>query len=241
MVQCKRCGIELRQDNEGEYCYPCQVDIETLVRQGELYLKKCRWCGGSFTTKIPNKLYCSDKHTKEARKENVRKARNKHYTNNKKRSILSQIGTTTLSKHPNSDFDREKEIIKNELKRTCITTVYKGKSNYSKGKIRFTSLLPKSDEIQLGTQKTHNYATFDDYVQTSISYWMNSEGSCPECDSGNHLKDVSRCEIACECGLLISGAPHPNFVYPDDNYDDIPFVRYSHEIKNLRFKKGLSK
>jgi hypothetical protein len=198
-------------------------------------IKICNWCGEEFEVNYGNEKYCCDKHRKEAWLESDRKRRRKYYKNNKKRVILSQIGTTTMSPHRNLNFAREIEIVRNEKKKIFVTTVYKGKNNYFKGRIRFTQFIPKTDEVQLGTQQTHNYATFDDYVNNSVEYWMTNMGPCPECESKKRLKDLSRCDVSCECGLGIAGAPHSRFKYPD-NTNKLPKARYSHEYKNLKLK-----
>jgi len=193
--------------------------------------KTCDWCGIPFDPTHWNQEYCVD-HREEAKKKTSRKTSRDYYNRNKKSQILRQIGTTTMGPHPNPDEGRELEIVEKELARISVRTVYKGKQQYSKGRTVFTQLVISADEIQLGTQQTHNYASFDDYVETSVSYWMTSQGPCPECESGKHLKDFSRCECACECGLLLYGAPHPSFKYPDDNDENIPLCPFSHEVKN---------
>ena len=86
----------------------------------KIYLKECRGdkenCLKQFYTHQPNKQYCDSRCRYNSILESNRKSRKKYYQNNKKKSILSQLGTTTLSKHPNHDFEREKEIIKNAAK-----------------------------------------------------------------------------------------------------------------------------
>lgn len=197
--------------------------------------KHCNWCGTPFDPTHWNEQYC-EPHREEAKKEKTRLRRRSYYYRNKKAQILSQLGTTTMSPHANPNFDRELEIVEKELKKISVTTNSKGKR-----KVNFDYQEPKNleygDLTPIGIMITHNYATFDDYVQTSISYWMQSQGPCPECESGKHLKDVSRCEVACECGLLLNGAPHPSFQYPDDNYENIPLYPYSHEVKNKRIMR----
>ena len=60
---------------------------------------------------------------------------------------------------------------------------------------------------------------------------MESSFKCPECEDTDHLRDMSRNEISCSCGLCLSGSPHHSFKYPDDNYPDIPIATFSHEHK----------
>jgi len=77
LVQCKRCGIELRLDNPGEYCYPCQVDLETLRRQHKL----CQRCGKIIQGRTgPNTKYCDDCKV-IVRREQVRRDVKKHRKN----------------------------------------------------------------------------------------------------------------------------------------------------------------
>lgn len=203
--------------------------------------KTCEWCNTPFDPTHWNQIYCED-HREEAKKEKTRLRRRAYYQRNRKAQILSQVGTITMGPHPNPDPVRELEIVEKELKKISVTTVYKGKTSYNKGLTTFTTsnfykegvVLEYGDLPPLGIQLTHNYATFDDYVATSVSIWMTSQGPCPECESGRHLKDFSRCETACECGLLLYGAPHPKFKYPDDNDESIPLCPMSHEVKNQR-------
>ena len=153
---------------------------------------------------------------------------------NKKRSKVGQIGTTTMGQHPNPDFEIEAELVWKEKERILnVVTSYKYKGTIWKDNKNF-GIVEYGSSQPLGIQQTHPQASFDDYVQTSVSIWMTSQGPCPECESGKHLKDFSRCECACECGLLLYGAPHPSFKYPDDNDENIPLCPMSHEVKNQR-------
>ena len=125
----------------------------------------------------------------------VRKARNKFYYKHKD-VLPSQLGTTTMSKHPNPDFKLEQQLIQNEKNRTCITTNskrridntwidYKGQMEYGEGQ-------------PLGIQQTHKDATFDDYVYTGRYYAMKGRSPCPECQSTEAVKDEKHCLISCK-------------------------------------------
>jgi hypothetical protein len=195
--------------------------------------KTCEWCNTPFDPTHWNQIYCVD-HREEAKKEKDRLRQREYYKRNRKAQILRQLGTTTMSPHPNPDPERELQIVEKEVRRISVRT------NSKKGKAKINvdyhepKVLEYGDLTPMGIQVTHNYATFDDYVNTSVSIWMTSQGPCPECESGKHLKDFSRCETACECGLLLYGAPHPSFKYPDDNDEKIPICPFSHEVKNKK-------
>ncbi len=171
-----------------------------------MYLKECRGdkkdCKKLFFTTQPNKQYCDSKCRYNSILESNRKSRNKYYKKNKKKSILSQIGTTTLSKHPNTDFEREKTIIQNEKKRTFHTTTYKGKKTNNNIWIDNCKTMEYGENQPIGIQQTHNYATFDDYYHTSKHYLLKERGSCPDCGCKEHYK--SDIDVCCaECGLVL--------------------------------------
>lgn len=199
MGLCKRCGTIINQDEV--YCEFCKVELKDKIRE-----KTCRWCKNPFTTHIPNELYCSTEHRQEAIKESKRKHRNKIYKNNKKTSILSQIGTTTLSTHPNPDSEREIEIIQKEMKRTFSTTSSKKgiKNNQwidHQGEMEYGEIPP------CGVLNTHNYASFDDYYQTAKHHLLTSKGKCPECGCPDHYK--TDMDVSCAfCGLVLEGNPN---------------------------------
>jgi DNA-directed RNA polymerase subunit RPC12/RpoP len=179
--------------------------------------KKCEWCGELFEVKslFSNDKYCNE-HKKEAHKENVRKARNVHYMAYKKVSILSQLGTTTMSKHPDPDFEEEHKLIQKEIKRNKgITTVYKGKRTYNKGFTIFTQF-PKINDTHLGTLITHNYATFTDYSNQHTQNLFNQHITrCLECKSNFIEKDNKHATVNCvDCGLVLLGPPIDGITYP---------------------------
>jgi ribosomal protein L37AE/L43A len=68
---------------------------------------------------------------------------------------------------------------------------------------------------------------------------MQTTSKCPECEETNHLRDVTRAEISCNCGLTLAGPPHRSVKYPDENYPDIPIAKFSHEHKSQKLKKEM--
>lgn len=87
-----------------------------------LYTKVCRWCNHKFTTRIKNKLYCSEEHRKFAHLENQRK-----YDQQKRDKQPSKPGTIKLSEHRNENFETETKIIHKEYIRTFSGAYNKGK------------------------------------------------------------------------------------------------------------------
>lgn len=208
MGYCRKCGIVLNKENKGEYCPVCRVEVE----------KKCEWCGKPFIPNHGNEKYCNDEHKLEAKREKTRNRRNLYYKKNKGTAILSQLGTTTMSKHPNKDLDKEKKVIKNEIKKISVTTVYKGKYQYSKKSAKFTAQIQPTG--QYGIQLTHNYANLNDYYQTALNYLINQKtDKCPECQERGVTKDMKHAEILCDnCGLVLMGPYDLRVVYPFMEY-----------------------
>ena len=68
---------------------------------------------------------------------------------------------------------------------------------------------------------------------------METSQKCPECEGTEHLRDVSRAEISCHCGLVLMGPMHRSVKYPDENYPDIPIAKFSHEHKSAKLKKEM--
>ena len=131
-----------------------------------------------------------------------------------------------MGRHPNPDFDVEKELVRKEKARTLkVVTKYK-KDKKNKYNIWTDNLdtTEYGESQPCGIQRTHNYASFDDYVNTSLGYLMQFRPPCPECGCRTHYREVKRATISChECGLLLSGPPSLGcFSYPDyiDNLDD---------------------
>jgi hypothetical protein len=221
LVQCQRCGIELRPGHEGLYCYPCQAEVDWKVKTGEF--KVCQSCGIIlYENKGPNHKYCDDCKEK-INEENVRKAKREYYKRNQKSEIMRGIGTTTISPHRNSDFDKEKKIIQNEKNRhKNIRTVYKGKYSYAKKSMKLTA---KDHPIgQYGIQLTHNYGTLDDYHKTGLNLILNQKTrKCPDCNQTETNKDTQHAEIQCStCGLVLMGPYDLRIKYPFMEYPTPP-------------------
>ena len=83
--------------------------------------KKCAYCGKTFTRKHNRQIYCSKECADEAKKQQDTKARLRWVNKNKKRLYQTQLGTRTISQHPNPDPEREAEIIRNEKQRLGLT------------------------------------------------------------------------------------------------------------------------
>jgi len=204
-----------------------------------MYLRECRGdkedCKKLFFTTQSNKQYCDSKCRYNSILESNRKSRKKYYKRNKKKSILSQIGTTTLSKHPNPDFEREKTIVENEKKRTFHTTKYKKGLTNNYAWIDNCKTMEYGENQPIGIQQTHNYASFDDYYQFSISLFLSETPPCPECGATTQCKDLKRLDVCCtnpKCGLVIK-APilHNGFTLPE-----LPAHKqlFSHEYKEKK-------
>ena len=82
---------------------------------------KCKYCGTTFTKTHNRQVYCSDECRTNAKKEQDTKARLRWVNKNKKRLYQTQLGTRTISQHPNPDPEREAEIIRNEKQRLGLT------------------------------------------------------------------------------------------------------------------------
>jgi len=240
---CKICGTVLVKV-DGSLCEFCYARNKHLIRT-------CEWCGDEFIVKsaFSQDKYCSDEHKKEAKKDKTNQRVRKYRKQNKLKDNLRTVGTTTISPHPmiNSvmkmsctylgvyipylEFYEEQKLIQNErLRNTSVSTSSKGKRNNNFW-IDYTGTMEYGSKQPIGIQITHNYANFNDYFNMAVSYWMETSSKCPECGSTHHLRDVSRAEISCECGLLLAGPPHRSVTYPTDNYPNIPIAKYSHEHK----------
>jgi hypothetical protein len=222
LVQCQRCGIELRPGHEGLYCYPCQAEVDWKLKTKQLFKRTCRGCGDEFLSNIPNKLYCGDKCKKEAEKEVSRKTSQKYYENNKKRLNVEQLGTTSLGPHRRKNFEDEERVIKNTIKKTSVRGVYKGKYSYAKKSMKLTA---NDHPIgQYGIQLTHNYGTLDDYHKTGLNLILNQKTrKCPDCNQTETNKDTQHAEIQCStCGLVLMGPYDLRIKYPFMEYPTPP-------------------
>lgn len=58
-----------------------------------------------------------------------------------------------------------------------------------------------------GIQRTHNYASFDDYYHTAKHHLLSDRGKCPECGCPDHYKtDI---DVSCAyCGLILETDPN---------------------------------
>lgn len=87
------------------------------------------WCGQPFEVKSPNQKYCSSdikECSKEAKRENWRKASSKYRKRYKEHVSVKQVyklGSGFLSLHPHHDFDEEYHAIQKEKKRLRLKGV----------------------------------------------------------------------------------------------------------------------
>lgn len=77
---------------------------------------KCQYCGKTYTKNHGNQKYCSYNCKTNAKKEQVARARMKHYYTYKNTSKES-LGSGSLGPHKHTDDTLEYEKIQNELKR----------------------------------------------------------------------------------------------------------------------------
>lgn len=206
--------------------------------------RKCAWCGEEFEVKslFSNDKYC-DEHKKEAKREKTFNRVRSHYKRFKHSVDINKLGTDNTGPHPIIDFGiarkytylgcyipgiefwREGNVIQKLLKSNKgVSVIYKGEKTNSNVWIDYQGQAEYGEPAPLGIQRTHNYASFDDYVNTSLGYLMQFRPPCPECGCRTHYREVKRATISChECGLLLSGPPSlGRFSYPDyiDNLDD---------------------
>lgn len=163
------------------------------------------------------------------------KRRINYYKRNKQHEILKQIGTTTMSVNPqlcepltylgadipNTEFVEEQLLIHKEVKRNNgVTTVYKGKNSYAKGRMKFTHINPKIENYQIGIQITHNYANFNDYSsEFTKTVFKQKTRKCPDCNQTETTKDQRHAEIQCSnCGLVLMGPYDLRIKYPFMEY-----------------------
>jgi predicted nucleic acid-binding Zn ribbon protein len=79
---------------------------------------KCAYCGKTYTKKHNRQKYCSKTCSKNAKREQDRKAWIRWFHKNKKTLYQTRLGTRTIGPKPNPNPEREAEIIKNEKQRT---------------------------------------------------------------------------------------------------------------------------
>jgi len=184
------------------------------------FKRVCAWdnCDKEFDVKslFSREKYC-DEHKKEAQKSNALKRRINYYKRNKKREILSRLGTGNEGGHPNliqpltylgfnipyTEFIKEQQVIKNLLKyNNSVTVIYKGKKTNNNVWIDNCKTMEYGENQPIGIQQTHNYATFDDYYHTAKHYLLKDRGECPHCGCKDHYK--SKIDVSCAmCGLVL--------------------------------------
>ena len=154
------------------------------------FKRVCAWdnCDKEFDVKslFSREKYC-DEHKKEAQKSNALKRRINYYKRNKKREILSRLGTGNEGGHPNliqpltylgfnipyTEFIKEQQVIKNLLRyNNSVTVIYKGKKTNNNVWIDNCKTMEYGENQPIGIQQTHNYATFDDYYHTAKHYLL---------------------------------------------------------------------
>lgn len=189
--------------------------------------RKCEYCGGEFEVKsaFSKTKYC-ELHREAGRAEKIREYKRRSYQRYKKRRNIESLGTINLGPHALEDPLQEEKVIKKLLPgNKVIPTNIKGKQyNYNIS----TNSHEYGDPTPTGIMNTHKGATFDDYSNNAVTYWMEVTGKCPECGSTRRLKDRTRSETACKCGLILNAAPHRGFKTPDTT-KRAPFQQFSHE------------
>ena len=86
-------------------------------------IRKCALCGKEFERKHNRQIYCSKKCAQEGARIKDRKTKLAWFYRNKQKIYQTQLGTRTISQHPNPNPEREAEIIKNEKQRLGLTNV----------------------------------------------------------------------------------------------------------------------
>ena len=86
----------------------------------------------------------------------------------------------------------------------------------------------------LGIQNTHNFATFDDYVNTSITYKLQNRPDCPECGCNVHIKDLKHVNICCsQCGLVLE----PGEGLMSWTATDTMYAKSSKDLQDIAWKQ----
>jgi len=140
-----------------------------------------------------------------------------YYKRNKKKEIMRTIGTTTNSPHvrlcdcltylgvkiPFSEFVEEQRIVQNIARgNNGVRTIYKKGITNNNVWIDNSCHLEYGEPQPSGIQKTHNYASFDDYYLNAKHYLLKDRGSCPDCGCKEHYKTDK--DISCSmCGLVL--------------------------------------
>ncbi len=135
---CNYCGETFIPEHHNQkYCSDkCRLEsrkkqnrqniIRWRKKQNKKTLVKCRWCGKPFirTPKSKRKLFCSEKCRKEMELKNNRDRQFKFYNRWRftihKDSKKFGLGTGSLGKHPRTNFEDEKIVVKKEKRRLRI-------------------------------------------------------------------------------------------------------------------------
>jgi hypothetical protein len=202
-------------------------------------------CNIEFQPVHGNQKYCSEMCKYIANRENKNRYDREQYKRNPKRKMLSVIGTSDLKEHPHYDYNVT--YLGAHLKGTEfileIEEVHRAKlkllsGTYSKSitkDIHSTVNFEENNNGFNGMQNTHHQATIYDYFNFSITYLIENCPNCPECGYNVRIKDLHRCEVVCtnpDCGILIQGAPHPSFKYPEVD------VRMAETAEDIRIAQG---
>ena len=104
----------------------CKKDTQIKKIINEIEKHKCPYCGKIFKKDKKHKKYCSKKCQIEAQKDkNTEKTRKhrKKYKNTLDEKTKKGLGTkgAYLKQHPNSDYEKEHQSIKNEYRRLKLT------------------------------------------------------------------------------------------------------------------------
>ena len=75
-------------------------------------VQECEFCGNLYTPNHHRQKFCSDDCFKEHRRKYKRDWKNDKYN-----PRTGKLGTGGISEHRNKDFSRERNIVRNELRR----------------------------------------------------------------------------------------------------------------------------
>lgn len=70
----------------------------------------CEYCGNYYVKNHHSRKFCSDKCFREHRKDYKAKWKRDNY-------VRADLGSSEIGATPNSDFEKEEKIVRNELKR----------------------------------------------------------------------------------------------------------------------------
>ena len=78
---------------------------------------ECKWCGTLFKKRHNRQVYCSKTCADQAKALQDTHHKLRWWYKNKDRINLTRIGTNTISEHRQTDFNKEQEVVENELRR----------------------------------------------------------------------------------------------------------------------------